>query len=264
MSQHRRVLGAGVVGAVLVVAGCTPQEAGLSGQLANFVSSITAPYALLDLPTGTVTWRNDLPDAATNASYRDQVMVFRRVGTGTGERLVGIFEVTQAQWARLDSSAPWQTVHANVVPASAHAGNRPAYSVDFDTLTAMVGAYSPAGTARLTLPTLAQWHLAAGTTAGWTWGATTSRAQLDANAWVFETIGGTAGPRAVGTRGASSLGFFDLHGNVWEWTQDGTVHGGSWRDGWRSSRAEASPAVAEGIDSVLEHALIGARLVLIP
>lgn len=262
---------AGLAGSVLALAGCGPSSGGSSEELADLISSISAPYALLDLPTGTITWRNELPDAGTNPAYRDRVMVFRRVGSGSSECLVGIFEVTQAQWERLDGSPPvapdvwpWEAVSTNVVPGSAHAGDRPVYGVDLDGVVALVTAYSPSGPARLTLPTVAQWRLAAGTAAGWTWGATANSAQLEANAWVQETIGATNGPRSVGSLSASNQGFFDLHGNVWEWTLDGSVHGGSWRDNHRSSRAETSLGAAEGVTSNLEHALFGARLVLLP
>ena len=247
--------------AVAVLGGC---GGGQTGGLSNGISGATAPYAVLDLASGKVTWRLELDDVAASPAYRDQQMVFRRIGTGANECLVGVFEVTQAQWQRLDASTPWLTVSTTVVPATAHADGRPLYGIDFDTLVSAVVAYSPTGPARLSLPTAGQWQLAAGTTSGWTWGATTSRAQLDSNAWVHETVGATAGPRTVGSRSASPLGFFDLHGNVWEWTSDGRIHGGSWCDGWQSSRVEAAPAAAQGIDTVLEHALIGARLVLTP
>lgn len=263
MSRFRPIHAVALAGAVLVLAGC-PGGA-VSGALNDIVSRATAPYALLDLASGTVEYRLEVADAATNATYRDGKMVFRRVGTGTNECFVGIFEVTQAQWIRLDPDAPWLTVDAAVVPG-APADNRPAYAIDFLSLSSAVASYNPSGSGRLAIPTLAQWHLAAGTTSGWTWGAGTTRAQLDAAAWVYETTNGTGGPRAVGTLAASSLGFYDLHGNVWEWTQDTTVHGGSWRDGWRSSRVdvEVDAAAHQGVDANLEHALIGARLVLLP
>ena len=262
MSRFRPIRAAALAGAILVLAGC-PEEGAVSGALNDIVSRANAPYALLDLATGAVEYRLVVDDAATNATYRDGTMVFRRVGTGTNECFVGIFEVTQRQWFLLAATTPWTTVDPVVVPG-APAGNRPAYAIDYDALASAVATYSPSGSGRLAIPTLAQWQLAAGTTSGWTWGAGATRAQLDAAAWVYETTNGTGGPRAVGTLAASSLGFFDLHGNVWEWTRDTTAHGGSWRDGWRSSRVEVGAAALQGVDANVEHALIGARLVLLP
>jgi hypothetical protein len=253
-----------VAGVVLLLGGCAPGSGGgLTNELQNLVSSITAPYALLNLDTGAVTYSNTIAPPASTPAYRNQTMVFRRVGSGTQECFVGICEVTQAQWARLDVSTPWMDIHTNVVPASARVGTRPVYGIDLDTLNTELAAWHP-GTARLAVPSAAQWYLATGTSAGWTWGATTTQTQLANNAWVLETIGTTHGPRDVGEKTASSLGFYDLHGNVWEWTSDGSMHGGSWQDGWRSSRADVAPGVAEGITPEMTHALVGVRLVLIP
>jgi hypothetical protein len=253
-----------VAGVVLLLGGCAPGSGGgLTNQLQNLVSSITAPYALLNLDTGAVTYSNTVTPPASTPAYRDQTVVFRRVGSGTQECFVSVCEVTQAQWARLDASTPWMDIHVNVVPASARDPDRPVYGIDLTTANTVLAAWAP-GRARLSVPTAAQWHLAAGTTAGWTWGAGATQEQLVANAWVNETIGDDQGPRDVGTKSASSLGFYDLHGNVWEWTSDGSMHGGSWQDSWRSSRAEAAPGVAEGITPEMTHALVGLRLVLIP
>jgi hypothetical protein len=250
-------------GSLLVLGGCAPGS-GLSGDLQDIVSSITAPYALLDLSTGTVTWSNSVGDPTAVPAYRDRTMVFRRIGSGATECFVGIFEVTQAQWAYLDPTTPWMDISTDVVPALAQAPTRPVYGVDHGSLASALASWHPGGTARLAIPTAAQWHLAAGTNAGWTWGATATRDQLDANAWVYETMGTNQGPQPVGSLAASGQGFYDLHGNVWEWTADGGMYGGSWRDGWRSSRAEVSPGPTQGVNSEMTHALVGTRLVLIP
>jgi hypothetical protein len=265
MSQFHRIGAGGVaVAAFLALSGCAPGGSGLSGALNNIVSRVTAPYALLNLSSGAIEYRMELSDVQTNVAYRTTTMVFRRVGSGTTECFVGIFEVTQAQWSRIDGSTPWMNVHTAVVPAQARNDNRPVYGLSYDDLSTGVTAYRPAGSARLAIPSLAQWHLAAGTSSDWTWGSAASREQLDANAWVYETTNGAGGPRAAGSLAATNLGFYDLHGNVWEWTSDTTIHGGSWRDAASSSRINTEVDENQGIDSGLEHALIGARLVLIP
>ena len=66
-----------------------------------------------------------------------------------------------------------------------------------------------------TLPTEAQWEYAcrAGTTTAYSWGDSISAS--DAN--YDENIGQTAD---VGQYSANPWGFFDMHGNVWEWTAD--------------------------------------------
>ena len=65
------------------------------------------------------------------------------------------------------------------------------------------------------LPTEAQWEYAcrAGTTTAFSWGndINPTRANYDSN------LGQTSN---VGNYAANPWGFFDMHGNVWEWTAD--------------------------------------------
>src|ERR1043165_5649486 len=101
-----------LVGAVLVLSACGGGGGGSSGP---------APYATLDLTTGTVSESRSLPDV-TAASATSTHMVFRRVpagsftmgqaagtlgvqadetpaaGTAVSEFWIAVFEVTQGQW----------------------------------------------------------------------------------------------------------------------------------------------------------------------
>ena len=76
------------------------------------------------------------------------------------------------------------------------------------------------------LPTEAQWEYAcrAGTTTAYSWGATI--ATTNAN---YSRVSQT---RDIGQYAANPWGFFDMHGNVWEWCQDwhGAYPGGSVTD----------------------------------
>ena len=66
------------------------------------------------------------------------------------------------------------------------------------------------------LPTEAQWEYAcrAGTTTAYSWGDTITA--IDANYMVMMATAN----RDVGQYSANPWGFFDMHGNVWEWTAD--------------------------------------------
>jgi hypothetical protein len=261
-----RPLRTSIAALAVFLAGCGASTGGsASGGLGDGVSEATAGYALLDLASGNITWRTQVADLATNPAYTDQIMVFRRVGSGAAQTLIAVFELTQAQWQRLDASTPWTAVPTAVVPATSHGAARPAYNLDYDTLVAVTAAYAPSGPGRLTLPSAAQWELAAGPASGWTWGPTATAAQLQSSAVVHETLNGVDGPRVVGGRSANANGVYDIHGNVWEWTKGGTeVRGGSWFNDHYASRIEVRSSTFQGVDSVLEHALIGARLVLNP
>jgi len=271
--------------ALLASAGCGPSTGGShNGDLANAVAAGTAPYALLDLTSGKVTYLAALPDAQSNATYKNGVMAFRRVGKDGAELFIGIFEVTQAQWQRLDPAGapwPWQaSAIAPVVASGAISGDHPAFNISYDMLTPAVAAFAPASGARLRVPTSAQWEAAVGVSSGYAWGTQADRASLVAQATVRETVitatnassrvSGAGlidngGPEAVGSRTAAPTGVFDIHGNVWEWTSGGTeVRGGSWYDTASLARAEVRAGAGQGLAADVDHALIGARLVLIP
>lgn len=265
----------------LVLAGCgvSAGGGGTTGGLGGAVAGDTAPYAVLDLSTRAITWRLTIDPA--DAGLRTTRMAFRRVDVGGSKALVGIFEVTQAQWQTLWGSPapatwPWQDVPDAISnSATAHGADRPAYNLDPETVVSVLGAFALSGGAHLALPSDAQWTAACGASSGWWWGASTTQGQLAANAVVRESVisparlsaGGvdTGGPLAVGSRAANPRGFFDVHGNVWEMVSGGSrARGGSWRDSAWQSRSEAVTGSDQGFHAELDHTLVGARLVLVP
>jgi hypothetical protein len=268
---------------VALAAGCNmggPSTGGSStGDLANAVGVTTSAYAVLDLVGGGVRYLADIPDLRTNADYRNSLIAFRRVGSGSGQALIAVFELTQAQWLRIDpiATSPWTNVPTTVVSATAYGGSYPAFNLPADDLSTALAAFSPSSGVRLAIPTSAQWRAAVGATTGYSWGAQADRASLVGQAVVRETVlsnariaAGTTqidagGPATVGSRSAGSAGIYDLHGNVWEWVDGGTaVLGGSWYDPASLARAETSAGAGQGLLPDIDHALIGARLVLIP
>ena len=89
-------------------------------------------------------------------------------------------------------------------------------------LNAQQSANIPAGWAYV-LPTESQWEYAcrAGTTTAYSWGATIASSNANYN-WDGGANDGNdfKQTRDVGQYAANPWGFFDMHGNVWEWTAD--------------------------------------------
>lgn len=242
---------------------------GLSGcgggdeSLANDVATLKSPYAILDLTTRKVSMRLAVDDLATNAAYRDNQLVFHRLTVGTQDSFVAVFELSQAQWTRIAGTTPWSTIDTSVVPAVGIAGNRPAFNLDYDSTAAAMSHFTlPVG--HLDVPTSEVWTAACGVANGWSFGTNPDLLQFQAATVVSETVVTAGGPQPIGERAANANGFYDMHGNVWEWTKPGTVmRGGSWQDPAWSSRAEITVGANEGIESFIPHALAGVRLVLV-
>ena len=133
---------------------------------------------------------------------------------------LGKYEVTQAQYEAVMTG---NTDGLSATPSNwPNNADRPVEKVSWEDiqkfltrLNAQEAGNIPAGWAYV-LPTEAQWEYAcrAGTTTAYSWGdsITTSNANYSDS--------GYSQTRDVGLYSANPWGFFDMHGNVWEWTAD--------------------------------------------
>ncbi len=293
--RRRTLMGCGaIVAACAVLSSCGAGGIGggeSQGQVTDDLGIITADYVIVDLDSGALDTATALDDVATNATYRTTKMVFRAVPAGTAttgaaagtfgaqsdetpatsshvKYYLAVFEVTQAQWARIAgaSSTPWTATGVASVAGSVAGDTVPAYGLSRDIIDTALVASTGQWSFSFDLPTAHQWEVACrgGTASVFSWGelGATPATTAATYARVAETAQGGTGPEVVGSRTPNALGLYDMHGNVWEWTKGGTgtIRGGSWRDSVSMARA----ANKQDLDRAVPHALVGARLVLVP
>jgi formylglycine-generating enzyme required for sulfatase activity len=272
-----RFLALGIAGVVtMALTSC-----GGGGTLTQDLGAVLGEFQILDLTTGQVESRSAILDLDTNPEYRSTKMVFRAVRGGSGQvgsapasfgaqidetqatvmtqrYYLGVFEVTRDQWSSLAATTPWTTFSASQVGTDV--GDKPASGMSHDDVVALLTTWNAAQTNDLVLPTETQWEYACrgGTTSTFAWGEDRSDAVVEDYAIVSETAGGISGPRVVGARVPNAFGFFDMHGNVWEFTTSDNIRGGSWRDSLPMARS----ANRKALDQITGHPLVGLRLVL--
>ena len=285
--RARRSVIAVLIAAVAGMAGCGGSGTGTSDDsLSGGVADTRAYYQILDLTSGRVSTRGAISDLVSNPVYRTTKLVFRLVDLGSGTIGTGasglgatldpaagsvstapfylaVFETTQAQWQLLAGSSPWAQLSSLDGSDDVRIGDSyPAMGLSHDLVTSSLQAYRGSHHVRLGLPSDGQWELACRGGGGgtWSWGDTADATTVAASAVVWETAGTVRGARPVAERAPSALGFYDLHGNVWELTNGTTVRGGSWNDPVTTARA----AHRATIDPLTRHLLVGARLVYEP
>ncbi|MDB4348470.1 formylglycine-generating enzyme family protein, partial [bacterium] len=173
---------------------------------------------------------------------------------------LGKYEVTQAQYEAVMTGNTETDILGNVfsaTPSTRYSGSdRPVETLSWDAaqvflarLNTLEAGNIPAGWAYV-LPTEAQWEYAcrAGTTTIYSWGDTITPDDANYN-WDGDGYDGSdfKASREVGSYDPNPWGFFDMHGNVWEWTADRNDGYGGY-----SSGAQTDPeGPASGVFRVL-------------
>lgn len=164
---------------------------------------------------------------------------------------LAIHEVTQRQYETVMGNNP--SVYQPSNPdkkladkvAGIDAGNLPVDSVTWEDAMKMVSKMNEkVGGLAYRLPTDAEWEFAcrAGTTEKY-WTGSDHRSLLK-GAWIIDNS--EARPHAVGLLLPNPFGFFDTHGNVWEWVQD------AWREDYYKTfvgKRSVDPCCTEGPDN---------------
>lgn len=272
----------------LSAAGCTPgfgsgsggQDAGQSNDPDSLATAAgaSAPWQVMDLATGRVRAAVDLDPA--DARYRDRYAAFRRIDLGrrsigqsggAGRQAdetsgsadcapfyIAATELTRAQWRRIAGTEPWLALRP---PPAGDGDDLPATGMSLAQAAQALATWNLGHASHLRLPAPAQWEVAArgGSAAIMPWGDTIDPAASAVYARTWDA-GAPSGPGPVGALRPNPLGLHDCCGNVWEFTDDGMIRGGSWGDALvlarPANRAEISPETG--------HETVGLRLVYAP
>jgi formylglycine-generating enzyme required for sulfatase activity len=132
------------------------------------------------------------------------------------------YEITQAQWEAVTGETPWAD-QLYVQPDPDH----PAVYISWHDIQSFIQlANKAAGDSLYRLPTEAEWEYAcrARTTTPWSFGEDEN--ELNNYSWHYDTTPHSVNlqyAQPVGRKLPNPWGLYDMHGNVWEWTQ--TWHG---------------------------------------
>jgi len=131
---------------------------------------------------------------------------------------LGKYEITQAQWESVMGTKPWSG-RSQVQEGPQY----PAVGYTFSMVEEFARGLTDIDEGFIyRLPTEAEWEYAckAGTTTIWSFG--NDILQIGDYAWTYENTCALdqCYPRPVGTKLPNPWGLYDMHGNIWEWTQD--------------------------------------------
>ena len=124
--------------------------------------------------------------------------------------LLGKTEVTQKQWLEVMGSNPSRFNACGL--------GCPVENVSWNDVQEFIAKLNQKTGQKYRLPSEAEWEYAAraGTTTDWSHGNEESK--LGNYAWYSQNSGSET--QAVGQKRPNAFGLFDMHGNLWEWTQD--------------------------------------------
>ena len=202
-------------------------------------------YMVVDLDSSDiyapVTYLSAVPTGGWSSDYKTRKLVLRRIDQDEASYYVGVFPVTEAQWAYVMGSDDSKTsirpkvyVSYSAIRGSSKGAKYPD-SNDVDLSSFFGQLRTMTGIATFDLPSDAEWEYAgrAGTTTKYYTGDTEE--DLAKAGWY--SANSERRTHDVGEKTPNAWGLYDIHGNVWEWCLDWypgyvgssrLLRGGSW------------------------------------
>ena len=192
----------------------------------SFRVSVRTPplYRVIDVSEGAVAnvypvlELDEAPAGGWSDEYKTDRIVLRRIDGTNGVYYAGVFEITEAQWARVmggtsANMTPKDNISHNTIRGDAGTYDWP--TSDAVAADSFMGRLRlKTGLATLDLPSEEEWEYAARAGVTTTWLCGDSETGLGDYAWYSANSGDTKHP--VGELWANAWGLYDVHGNVWE------------------------------------------------
>jgi formylglycine-generating enzyme required for sulfatase activity len=152
---------------------------------------------------------------------------------------MGKYPVTQAQWERV-ANLPKEKMDLNPEPSYFKGANLPVEGVSWFDAQEFCARLSKNTSKLYRLPSEAEWEYAcrAGTTTDYYFGDTITTDLVNHNIKYAQTTD-------VGKFPPNAFGLYDMHGNVWEWCEDG------WHDTYINAPTDGTAAISSNNQRVL-------------
>ena len=199
----------------VVRAQMAPEQSAVGDPVVNSVG-----MALVPIPAGEFQMGSPPPkpeDSKKTPARKNEPSQPRHTVTITKPFMIGVCEVTQAQYEAVMGARPWEEQ-----PLVEHGASHAATYVSWDDAVEFCRKLSETEGIAYRLPTEAEWEYAcrAGTTTDYSFGDDAS--QLEEHAWFHSNAYAADEQYAhpVGQKLPNAWSLYDMHGNAWEWCQD--------------------------------------------